>query len=165
MMIKFSHLRLGLPLSLALLLGACETLPEGPTVAVMPPSGKPLDLFQQEDLYCRNYATQSLGPQAAQKGNSQVLSSALIGSAVGALLGNALGGNSRSAGTGAAMGLAMGGMVGSGNAQDTSMSYQDRYNIAYEQCMSTKGNIVPQQLPERRVRIQYQGGYYGYPGW
>ena len=49
-------------LSLVLLasLAACVSAPTGPTVAVMPREGKPFDLFQQEDLYCRNFAANSV---------------------------------------------------------------------------------------------------------
>ncbi len=165
--------RLALPGLLSLVLAACQTLPTGPTVAVMPPAGKPLDLFQQEDLFCRNYATQSFAPDAASQGQRQVLGSAVLGSALGALVGSAVGGDHQSAGAGAAVGLAMGGLAGAGRARDTAMSDQARYNIAYEQCMSSKGNVVPPQLPARRIRIRYEGGYggfggfggFGYPGW
>ncbi len=155
---------LALPGLLALALGACATLPDGPTVAVLPPAGKPLDLFQQEDLFCRQYAAQSLAPAAAHA-DEQVLGSAVLGSALGALVGNAVSGDHQGTGAGAAVGLAVGGLAGAGRAREAALSDQQRYNIAYEQCMSSKGNIVPAQLPERRVRIRYEGGYGGFGGW
>ena len=63
-------------LSLVLLvsLAACVSAPTGPTVAVMPREGKPFDLFQQEDLYCRNFAANSVRDtsDAAQIGRAHV---------------------------------------------------------------------------------------------
>ena len=45
-------------------LTACATAvpPSGPTVLVLPPEGKSLGRFQQEDANCRNYASSQLGP-------------------------------------------------------------------------------------------------------
>lgn len=38
------------------LIGGCVSPPIGPTVAVLPAPGKPLDKFAEEDAYCREYA-------------------------------------------------------------------------------------------------------------
>ena len=45
-------------------LTACATAvpPSGPTVLVLPPQGKNLERFQQEDANCRNYASSQSGP-------------------------------------------------------------------------------------------------------
>jgi hypothetical protein len=41
-------------LSLALLaVGACATVPTGPSVMVLPPTGKPFEEFQADDAMCR----------------------------------------------------------------------------------------------------------------
>ena len=46
----------------ALGLTACAVVPpSGPTVLVLPPEGKNLGRFQQEDANCRNYAASQLG--------------------------------------------------------------------------------------------------------
>ena len=44
-------------------LTACATAvpPSGPTVLVLPPEGKNLGRFQQEDANCRNYASSQIG--------------------------------------------------------------------------------------------------------
>lgn len=50
-------------LSLAALLSftACATAPTGPSVMVLPGTGKPLELFQADDAACRAWATQNVG--------------------------------------------------------------------------------------------------------
>ena len=63
----------------AAVLGGCETMPSGPTVAILPTPGKPLDLFQQEDMACRDYATRALGPNAQYAANDQFATSAAVG--------------------------------------------------------------------------------------
>ncbi len=46
----------------ALGLTACAVVPpSGPTVPVLPPEGKNLGRFQQEDANCRNYAASQIG--------------------------------------------------------------------------------------------------------
>src|SRR5439155_608408 len=41
---------------LALLLGACATVPTGPSMMVLPGTGKPFDQFQADDAACRQWA-------------------------------------------------------------------------------------------------------------
>ena len=143
----------------ALLLSGCETMPEGPSVAVMPTQGKPFDLFQQEDQMCRNYAAQSLGPNAATAGNQSIVNGAAVGTVLGAVVGGLAGGRNGAAG-GAAIGLGMGTAVGAQNALYAGYSLQQRYDIAYEQCMYAKGNKI--QAPRVRVYQGYGPGYYRY---
>jgi len=138
-------------LVLAALLGGCESMPTGPTVTVMPAPGKPFDLFQQEDATCRDYATRVLGPNAQYEANDAFASSAAVGAALGAVIGGLAGGRN-GAGGGAAFGLAAGGMVGAGQAQNASYNLQQRYNIAYAQCMYSKGNQLP---PPPVVRVYH----------
>jgi hypothetical protein len=38
------------------LLGACATVPAGPSVMVLPGSGKPFEVFQADDDSCRQWA-------------------------------------------------------------------------------------------------------------
>ena len=71
----------------------------------------------------------------------------MVGSVVvGTLLGGALGA-AVGRGPGAAVGAATGALIGTGTAANGSawsqMSLQQRYNIAYMQCMYAHGNQVP----------------------
>jgi hypothetical protein len=73
-----------------LALGACAAaLPSAPSVIGLPPAGKDLSQFQQEDASCRAYASQQLGGSAG-----------------------------------------------------SSYALQQRYDIAYTQCMYSKGDTV-----------------------
>jgi hypothetical protein len=129
----------------AVLLAACATIPNGPGVAVMPPPGKPFDLFVADDQLCRNYATQSIGgTSASQAAAASAVTSAVIGTALGAAVGAAAGGHN-SVGTGAAVGAVAGTAVGIGEGDYAGRSVQRRYDIAYEQCMYARGNLLPGQ--------------------
>ncbi len=121
----------------------------GPTVAVMPGPNKPFEAFQQDTAICRQFSEQQIGgSQAAQQtGTNQALAGAGIGALGGAAVGALLGAASGNAGAGAAIGAGVGGLggaaVGGSQAQGTEMNAQRRYNIAYEQCMYSRGNQVP----------------------
>jgi hypothetical protein len=112
----------------------------------MPGPNKTLSQFQSDDYTCRGFA-QNQSYQPAQTGLSSPTGTAAAttvgGTAAGALLG-AAGGN---AGMGAAIGAGAGLIGGSawGAAKNSQMetSWQQRYNIAYAQCMKTRGNTVP----------------------
>ncbi len=97
------------PVLLATLaLSACAAVPpQGPTVIALPPEGKDLAQFQQEDTACRGYAQLQLGNAAPQ--------------------------------------------------QATTAELQQRYDIAYAQCMAADGNR-PQALA-----MAWPFGPYGYP--
>jgi len=82
-----------LMLSSVLALGACSTAPSGPSVMVLPGSGKPLEQFQLDDAACRQWATQQMGTG----GDSWMI--------------------------------------------------QHRYDIAYQQCMYSRGNLIPGVAP------------------
>jgi len=43
------------------LLGACTVIPTGPSVLVLPAVGKPMDVFQADEVGCRSYAQQQIG--------------------------------------------------------------------------------------------------------
>ncbi|CAD6517611.1 hypothetical protein LMG27952_00873 [Paraburkholderia hiiakae] len=132
----------------ALGLGGCAVIPPtGPSVVALPPQGKPLGEFQQEDYACRNYAFRSDGttPPSA---SHDVLGSTAIGTAGGAAAGALLGAAAGNAGIGAAIGagagLLLGSAVGANNAQASSTSLQASYDAAYSQCMASKGNRITQ---------------------
>jgi hypothetical protein len=131
---------------------ACVTMPSGPTVAVMPGPEKPFEVFQEDDAVCRQWALQQIGgaPPGESSGRS-VAGGAIAGTALGAGLGAALGAASGNAGAGAAIGagtgLLAGTAVGSGSGYDAEYELQRRYDIAYQQCMYTKGNQIPGVRP------------------
>jgi len=65
-----------------------------------------------------------------------------FGVALGAGLGAAIGGG-QGAAVGAGTGALAGTAIGAGSTQQAQMSLQQRYDIAYTQCMYSRGNQVP----------------------
>jgi len=122
-------------------LAACAQHPMGPSVAVMPAPNKPFAAFQDDQTICKNFADQQVSGQA-ESANNSALGSAAIGTVLGAGLGAALGGG-RGAAIGAASGAGAGTLYGSSASADQSLPIQRRYDIAYEQCMYSRGNQVP----------------------
>lgn len=122
-------------------LAACASHPMGPTVAVMPAANKPFSVFQDDQIICKNYADQQVAG-SAQAANNSALGSAAIGTLLGAGLGAAIGGG-RGAAIGAAGGAGAGALYGTSQSSQSNLPIQQRYNIAYEQCMYAKGNQVP----------------------
>lgn len=70
------------------------------------------------------------------------MKSALTGAIVGAAAGVAIGGG-KGAAIGAGSGLLLGSAAGTGASVYASGIMQQRYDVAYMQCMYTKGNRVP----------------------
>lgn len=140
------HVKATMVASVAVLMSvsACVEAPMGPTVAVMPGPNKPFSAFQEDQAVCRQFAEQQVGgAQAAQNtATNQTLLGAGIGTLLGAGLGAAIGGG-RGAAIGAGAGAIGGTAVGASQAQGTEMSVQRRYDIAYQQCMYSRGNQVP----------------------
>jgi len=158
----------------------CATMPPGPSVTVMPAPGKPFEVFQMEDVECRQWAEAQSGWNANDTVNENLASGAAIGTLVGAGLGAAIGSASGNVGAGAAIGAAGGMAVGaagaSGPAHAAGYEVQRRYDIAYQQCMYSKGNQIPGVVRETRRVYKapppppdYAPGpppaapYYGYP--
>ena len=127
--------------ALAMSLGGCVSQPMGPSVAVMPALNKPFEVFQQDQGACTQYAGQQIAG-GAQAANSDAVGTAVIGTLLGAGLGAAVGGGPGAA-IGAASGAIAGTVVGSGPAWGDQYGLQQRYDIAYSQCMYAKGNQVP----------------------
>lgn len=133
-----------------MLLGGCATLPQGPTVAVMPGPGKPFDRFRYDDMVCRQYARAQVGGNPNEIAQQQVISGAVVGGALGALGGILLGGGEDGGDMARSMagaGVVMGSAVGASAAQQSLATLQGRYNVAYMQCMYAKGNAVPGYPP------------------
>jgi hypothetical protein len=125
------------------LLAGCVSMPSGPSVMVLPGSGKSFEQFRADDLDCRQYASYQLGGSTPESSaaNSAVTSAA-IGTAVGAAAGAALGGHNDAA-AGAAFGLLTGSMIGASNASLSQYEVQRRYDNAFQQCMYARGHKVP----------------------
>ncbi len=126
-------------------LAGCAQLPSGPRVAVMPPPGKPLEVFSAEDQACRAYAQQSIGTSAEDASKQSFVNSAVLGTVIGAAAGALGSASSRGAGNGAAVGLVAGSAIGANESRYAGNQMQWRYDVAYQQCMYTKGNLLPGQ--------------------
>jgi hypothetical protein len=135
---RFAALALG---ACSLWLAGCAEMPTGPTVAVMPAPNKPFEVFMQEEQLCREWAAHSIGEPGHEAAAEAFLRSTVTGAAIGAVAGGLLGGN-RGAGAGAAVGTAVGASAGANASVYTAVSAQRRYDIAYQQCMYAKGNVV-----------------------
>jgi hypothetical protein len=126
-----------------LVLSSCAVVPTGPSVLILPGTGKNFEQFRADDFSCRQYASTLTGgrtpSRAAAAGG---LTSAAIGTGLGAAAGAAIGGGEGAA-IGAGTGLAAGGLVGTGTASTSAGTAQERYDIGYIQCMYAKGNRVP----------------------
>jgi hypothetical protein len=127
------------------MVGGCAAPPLGPTVQVMPPPGKPFEVFAQDQGYCKQYASSQVAGQSDQA-NNQAVGGALLGTALGAGLGAAVGGG-RGAAIGAASGAVVGTGYGAGNSQNAQYGIQAQYDNAYAQCMYSRGNQVPGYAP------------------
>jgi hypothetical protein len=134
-------------LLLGLLLAGCATVPSGPSVMVLPGTGKTFEQFQGDDLVCRQWAAQMTGTTAGRAGAASTAGGAAVGTIVGAAAGAALGAATGSPATGAAVGAGVGLLggttTGAGRAEGSSASVQQRYDVTYVQCMYAKGHQVP----------------------
>lgn len=126
-----------------LLLGACMSMPTGPSVMTLPGSQKSFEQFRADDARCRLYAGDAIGgATAANAQTDSAVKSAAVGTAVGAVAGAAIGGHG-GAGVGAGTGLLVGALAGSGAANASGYDAQRRYDHAYIQCMYASGHKVP----------------------
>ncbi|MBX3641235.1 MAG: hypothetical protein KF888_12200 [Nitrosomonas sp.] len=126
-----------------LILAACVSMPDGPSIMALPGKGKNFDQFRHDDYECRHYAYEQVGGTTTK--NAAVnsgLNSAAIGAALGAIAGVALGGG-HGAAIGAGTGLLAGGLFGTDNANASGFIHQQRYDQGYIQCMYAKGHHVP----------------------
>ena len=154
-----------LPLTAALLLGACVTVPTAPSVVALPGNNKSFDQFQADAFACQQFAQQSVGG-SAERANNYAASNAIAGTAIGAAAGAIIGSASGNAGPGAAIGAGTGLLVGSAAGSNVyGVGYyqiQRRYDGAYLQCMYAKGNQIPVRGPAR-YRAPPPAYYYGPP--
>ena len=141
-MLKFPAL--GALLSISVFsLSACVSMPSGPSVMVLPGSGKNFDQFRGDDLNCRQYASEQVrGVSPNQASVSSGIGTAAVGTALGAATGAAIGGGTGAA-IGAGSGLAVGGLMGSSSGRSSGEINQQRYEMGYVQCMYARGHRVP----------------------
>ena len=139
--------RLALGIPLALLVTACATLPPGPSVMVLPGTLKTFEDFQTDDAVCWQWAALQTGTTRKRAAGESAASGATIGTVLGAALGAAFGAAAGNPGIGAAVGagtgLLGGTAAGAGTAEVAAYEVQHRYDIAYMQCMYSKGNQIP----------------------
>ncbi len=128
-----------------LLLTACAQTPMGPTVAVMPGPNKPFEVFQTDQAMCRQTAEADVSGQA-QDANMRGVGAAALTTALGAGLGAVIGGG-RGAAIGAASGVVGGTGIGAMSSDRSNQTIQQRYDIAFSQCMYSRGNQVPGYAP------------------
>ena len=153
-----------------LALGACAVSPPaGPSVMALPKQGQDLGQFQAQDGACRNFAYGQIGyGSPAQAATDSAVGSAVVGTALGAAAGAALGSVSGNLGAGAAIGgatgLLLGSAVGANNAQVSGYALQQRYDVAYTQCMVASGYTVQQpSYAAPYYAAPYGGPVYAYP--
>ena len=130
------------------LLSGCATVPSGPTAKVMPAPNKPFEVFMSDDQICREWASRQIGGATpSQSANENVAAGAvlgtIIGAGVGALIGSTTGNVGAGAAIGAGAGLLGGSSMGANAGAATGYDLQRRYDIAYQQCMYSRGNQVP----------------------
>lgn len=137
------HPKTLLAVGLFILLAACASLPDGPSMPALPGSQKSLDQFAVDDGDCRNFAAAQLGgttPQAAA--NQSAVGSAVAGAAVGAAAGGLIDGSS-GAGVGAGVGLLYGALIGTSTSQGAYVATQQQFDGLYYACMYARGQKVP----------------------
>jgi len=131
------------PATVILAVTGCASMPNGPSVMVLPGTGLSFDQFRNDNAICQQFAFSQVGGTTAnQAGMNSGVTSAIVGTALGAAAGAAFGGGSGAA-IGAGSGLLAGSIVGTGAASSSMYADQQRYDAAYIQCMYAKGHQVP----------------------
>ncbi|UOA08128.1 glycine zipper family protein [Methylobacter sp. S3L5C] len=131
-MLRFSLVFLA---TIILAISGCAGLPNGPSIMVLPGTGVVFEQFRNDDAICQQYASFQVGGTTAnQAGVKSGVTSAVVGTALGAAAGAAFGGGSGAA-IGAGSGLIAGSLVGTGIAGSSMNTVQQRFDIAYIQCL------------------------------
>ena len=152
-------------LLVAVPLTACAAAPPyAPTVLAVPRSGESVNQFEADDLACRKYIQTHTAPAGATQAeaNHSAVGSAAVGASAGTLLGAAGGNAGAGAAVGAGAGLLTGSAVGANNAGAIAGGAQSQYDVAYAQCMTSKGYTV--ENTNLAAATAPPGYGYGYPG-
>jgi hypothetical protein len=121
----------------------CASLPNSPSVMVLPGTGMSFERFRNDDAICQQFASYQVGGTTPNQAAAMSgVTSAAVGTALGAAAGAAIGGGNGAA-VGAGTGLVGGSVVGTGYASSSMYELQQRFDVAYIQCMYTKGHQVP----------------------
>jgi hypothetical protein len=107
----------------------------------MPAPYKPFEAFQRDQTLWMSYTNQQVRAQVQQT-NEGTLGIAALGTLVGAGVGAAACGG-RGAAIGAASGVVSRDSCCWSHGHKTQYFVQQRYNIAYSQCMHARGDQVP----------------------
>jgi len=150
----------------ALALGGCAVAPPaGPSVAAMPGKDKPLEVFQQDDATCRQYAATQTGADPQTAATQTQVNSTAVGTVLGAGLGAAIGAAAGNPALGAAIGAGSGALLGTAHGAEAGSyagaTVQQRYDISYAQCMASRGDTVPAVASGAYPQYAYAG--YPYP--
>ena len=153
--------------AVALAVAGCAVAPPpGPSIAAMPGKDKPLEVFQQDDAMCRQYAAGQTGIDPASAATQTQFNSAALGTVLGAGLGAAIGAAAGNPGLGAAIGAGSGALLGTAQGADAGAyagaTVQQHYDISYAQCMASRGNTVPAAAAGAGFP-QYANAGYAYP--
>ena len=139
-----------IPIAAAMvLLAGCVSTPAGPTVAVMPAHNKSLAAFHDDQVLCKNSASEEVAGEASHADWMQAAvagGGTLLGAGIGAVAGGGQG-----ALIGAGVGAAGGSAASYIPASKSEKTIQERYDVAYSQCMFMRGNRVP-GFPQRASR-------------
>ena len=150
----------------SLALAACAVAPpSGPSGMILPAEGKSFEQFQADDATCQQYASDRIDngtPQHAanESGAASAAVGTTVGAAAGALIGVAVGDPAIGAAIGGGSGLLLSSMIGMSNAYASGVALQQRYDMAYTQCMVAKGESAPLAQNDSAF---YHPGYYYYP--
>lgn len=132
-----------LAILLPVMLAGCASAPTGPSVLVLPGTGKSFDQFNRDEVYCRDYAMRGVeGKSPSKISNDAGVAAAVAGTAIGAVAGAAIGGHDGAA-VGAGTGLLFGSAMGSESGRYERSTTQTRYDNSYIQCMYGLGHRVP----------------------
>lgn len=118
---------------------SCASAVRSPTVVVAPSRDKSPSVFADDNLTCMAVATQ-LGEAAKNSSNTQVAGSALMNAAFNASNSAAAGAKGSMVAANAAAGALTTVIAGGQVAQ---VALQRRFDLAYAECMYSRGNSLP----------------------
>ena len=112
--------------SICVVSASCSTAPVGPQVMVLPGSDKTLAQFEADDSACRRWAAQRIGATPSEAADTPSAPNAATAPAAGP-----------------SPEIVAGSTIGAGSGERARWSTQDRYDVAYMQCMYASGNQIP----------------------
>ena len=135
----------------------------------LPAEGKSFEQFQADDAACQQYASQRIGngtPQQAaiESGAASAAVGTVIGAAAGALIGVAADDPAIGAAIGGGGGLLLSTLIGLSNAHASGVALQQRYDMAYTQCMVAKGQSLPLAQNDSASYLSHYA-YRSHPGY